>query len=118
MIPQIKSRLIIVVSGVTFALLSSGYVPTLARSQDRGSSNALPRTFDGKPDLNGIWQALNMANWDLLDHASRQGPIALGAFFSIPGGQGVVEGNEIPYRPEAVAKKKQNAEKWLTLDPE
>ena len=30
---------------------------------------------DGKPDLNGIWQANNTANWDLQDHAARQGPV-------------------------------------------
>ena len=77
------------------------------------------RTADGKPDLNGIWQAANTANWDIQDHAARMGPvIALGAAFSIPGGQGIVEGNEIPYLPEALAKKKENSEKWLTSDPE
>jgi len=78
-----------------------------------------PRTADGKPDLNGIWEALNTANWDIQDHAAKMGPVAaLGAAFSIPPGRGVVEGNEIPYLPEAAAKKKENAEKWLTSDPE
>lgn len=78
-----------------------------------------PRTPDGKPDLNGIWQALNTANWDIQDHSARPGPVvALGAAFSIPAGQGVVEGNEIPYQPWAAAKKKENAENWLTRDPE
>jgi hypothetical protein len=77
------------------------------------------RTADGKPDLNGVWQALNTANWDIQDHAARQGPIAaLGAAFSVPAGLGVVEGNEIPYQPWAAAKKKENAASWLTLDPE
>jgi hypothetical protein len=78
----------------------------------------IPRTTDGKPNLNGIWQALNTANWDLQDHAARQGPHVLGASFSVPAGLGVVEGNEIPYRPEALAKKQENFEKWTTLDPE
>ena len=78
-----------------------------------------PRTADGKPDLNGIWQALNTANWDIQDHPARMGPVVeLGAAFSVPGGQGVVDGNEIPYLPEAAAKKKENAEKWLSSDPE
>jgi hypothetical protein len=36
----------------------------------------------------------------------------------VPPGIGVVEGGEIPYRPEALAKKKQNQEDWLNLDPE
>jgi hypothetical protein len=78
-----------------------------------------PRTADGRPDLNGLWEALNTANWDLQDHAAKMGPVvALGAAFSVPPGRGVVEGNEIPYLPEAAAKKKENAEKWLTSDPE
>jgi hypothetical protein len=69
--------------------------------------------------LNGIWQAVNTANWDIQDHSARQGPIvALGAAFSVPAGAGVVEGNEIPYQPWAAEKKKQNGESWLTLDPE
>jgi hypothetical protein len=77
------------------------------------------RMPDGKPNLSGIWQANNTANWDILTHKARQGPVtALGAAFSVPGGIGVVEGNQIPYKPEALAKKKQNAERWLTSDPE
>ena len=65
---------------------------------------------DGKPDLNGIWQANNTANWDIQGHAARQGPVLeLGAAFSVPAGLGVVEGDEIPYQPWAAAKKKENA---------
>ena len=78
-----------------------------------------PRTADGKPNLNGVWQALNTANWNLEDHNATQGPvIALGASFSVPPGRGVVEGGTIPYNPEALAKKKQNAANWMTRDPE
>lgn len=78
-----------------------------------------PRAADGKPDLGGIWQALNTANWDIQDHPARRGDVlVLGAAFSVPGGPGIVEGNEIPYQPWAVAKKKENAAKWLTEDPE
>ena len=78
-----------------------------------------PRAADGHADLNGIWQALNSANWDLQAHAARQGPVvALGASFGIPGGAGVVEGNELPYQPWAAAKKNENAANWLTRDPE
>ncbi len=61
-----------------------------------------PRTADGKPNLNGIWQALNSANWDLQGHAAGKGPVAsLGAVFSVPPGLGVVDGDEIPYLPAA-----------------
>jgi len=82
-------------------------------------ANAFPRMPDGKPNLSGIWQANNTANWDVLAHPARQGPMtALGAAFSVPGGLGVVEGNEIPYKPEALAKKQENASHWLAADPE
>src|SRR5215471_3167849 len=84
-----------------------------------GQTYKAPRTADGKPDLNGIWQAVNTANWDIQDHPARMGPVAgLGAAFSVPAGMGVVEGNEIPYLPEALAKKKEKAAKWTTSDPE
>src|SRR5580704_363131 len=78
-----------------------------------------PRAADGKPDLNGIWQALNTADWDLEGHAAAMGPVAsLGAVFAKPPGLGVVEGDEIPYLPAMAAKKKENQANWTKLDPE
>jgi hypothetical protein len=92
------------------------------------------RTADGHPNLNGIWQATTTANWDLLAHTMRPAVaqpgvypdvpvlaapvLALGAVGGVPPGPGVVEGDEIPYKPEAAAKKKENAEHWLDRDPE
>src|SRR6201985_1486807 len=78
-----------------------------------------PRTADGNADLNGIWQAVNTANWDLQEHAARTGlVVALGAVGAEPGGLSVVEGGGIPYLPEAAAKKKVNFANRLTDDPE
>ena len=68
------------------------------------------RTADGKPDLNGIWQSLTTANWDLEAHGAGAGayPQLLGAWGAQPGGQSIVEGGTIPYGPEALARKKAN----------
>ena len=80
---------------------------------------AIGRTADGTPDLNGIWQAVGTAHWNLQDHQARSGPVLeLGAILAIPAGLSVVEGNEIPYQPWAAARQKENYEHWLERDPE
>jgi hypothetical protein len=73
------------------------------------STSAIPRTSDGKPDLSGFWQVITSANWNIQDHSAEKG---------IPGGQGIVVGNEIPYQPWALAKKKENYENRAAADPE
>ena len=79
----------------------------------------IPRTADRKPDLNGVWQAMNTANWDLRAHSAQAGPVvSLGAEFAEPGGTSVIEGGEIPYLPAALATKNANFAKRYTDDPE
>jgi hypothetical protein len=72
------------------------------------------------PNFNGVWQAITTANWDIQDHPAGPGPAALtiGAWGVQPPGKGIVEGNQIPYKPEALAQKKVNVEKRLTVDPQ
>ena len=78
-----------------------------------------PRGPDGKPNLNGIWQAMNKANWNIEAHSSEAGPMwQLGAAYAVPGGFGIVEGGTIPYKPEALAKRQENYKNRLKLDPE
>jgi hypothetical protein len=67
-----------------------------------------------RPNLDGLWQALTEANWDIQAHAAQPGPSQFGALYAEPAGPGIVEGNEIPYQPWAMAKKKENFEKRLT----
>jgi hypothetical protein len=96
-------------------------------------ASRVPRGKDGKPNMNGIWQTLNTANWDLEPHAARPalamrpGPVvpvpakevlAFGAIGAVPAGLGVVEGGAIPYNAEGLKKKQENQENWLTRDPE
>ena len=93
-----------------------------AQTAGRGSSQAAinsARFVDGHPNLNGVWQALNTANWNLQDHPAYAGPLwEMGAIGAVPAGQGVVQGNEIPYLPAALEKKKKNFENRRTDDPE
>ena len=88
---------------------------TQARAQQFPAYRA-PR-FPGtqNPDLNGVWQAMNSASWDLESHAAGPAPFPAltGAIGAQPAGQGVVEGGQIPYQPWAAAQKKENFEKRL-----
>jgi hypothetical protein len=100
---------------------------------------------DGHVDLNGIWQALNSANYDLEAHAARPALqvlpaaprlepagvnrathvelpvpelIALGAVGGVPAGESVVVGGAIPYQPWALQRRNENRTHWLERDPE
>ena len=93
-----------------------------------------PRGAGGvHPDLNGIWQALGEAHYDLEQHMARpslqtrEGPrgpvpaigtVALGAVAAVPPGLGVVEGGTIPYKSGALAERDANRNNWLDRDPE
>jgi hypothetical protein len=112
---------------IRFQRSTIGLVATLGLALCAGASPAAaqgtaykpPRTSDGKPNMNGIWQALNFANWDLQDHASAPSvEVDCGALCAEPGGPGVVEGGEIPYLPAAKAKKEENKKNRMALDPE
>jgi hypothetical protein len=67
-----------------------------------------PRVANNQPDLQGIWQAQTTASCDVQAHAAHLG---------LPAGMGVVVGGEIPYTPEAAAKKQQNFQNRATADP-
>ncbi len=93
----------------------------------------VPRLSDGHPDMNGIWQVLNEANYDLEPHMARhsmqlrEGPVGpvpsiptlrMGAVGAVPGSLGViVGGGKIPYTPAARALKEENAANWIDRDP-
>jgi len=97
----------ILVASVGIVLSSAFFITPAAQTPDRTASNRIPRTADRKPDFNGVWQVLNTAAWDIQDH----GP-ALG----VPPGPGVVDGNELPYQPWALERKKENFANRTTAD--
>ena len=69
------------------------------------------------PDLNGIWQAVGTAHWDVEDHVAQPAPILeMGAIGAVPAGRGVVDG-AIPYLPEAAEQKRRNFEERMVVDP-
>jgi hypothetical protein len=119
------------------AVIGLAVTAPIAQAQAKPKAAAAykaPRGPDGKhPDLNGVWQVMNSAGWDIEPHAARAalqlrpGPVvpvpakpvvALGAVGAVPGGLGIVEGGEIPYTAEAKAQRDANRADYLNLDPE
>jgi len=86
--------------------------PAPARGQTQKPAPASgyngPRTPDKKPDLNGIWQVVNTAHWNIEAHSASEG---------VPAGFSVVEGGAIPYKPEALKKRDENFRNRMTADP-
>lgn len=90
-------------------VVATAVMSLITAAGQSSETNVIPRLSDGHPNLNGIWQTLNTASFDIQDHAAKKG---------VPGGQGVVVGNEIPYQPWALERKKENYENRATLDSE
>ena len=94
-----------------FAVIAAiflGCAVSAAPQTPRDSSQGLPRTADGKPDLEGIWQAATTADADLQDH---------GPSLNLLAGRSVVVGGTIPYQAWAAQKRAENFKNRLTADP-
>jgi hypothetical protein len=106
-----KRRLGWVVLSAAAVLVAAALIalPAARQTAPAAAASAIPRTADGKPDLSGIWQAMTTANYDIQARsANRDGPAGLG----------IVEGDELPYRPDALAKKAENFKNRATEDTE
>jgi hypothetical protein len=107
----------------TFAALLAlgllGACQPAAQAPSAPAAPLLPR-IGGKPDLNGIWQSIGTAYWNIEDHSAAALPDfwQLGALAAIPAGQSIVEGGSIPYLPAALAKRDDNRAGWPKSDPE
>jgi hypothetical protein len=130
------SRKSLIATGIAAAIATAVIGVSMTRTGAQESRGA--RTADGKPNLSGVWQANNEANWDLQAHQARPGAVtqrgvypyayadvpaapvlALGAAAGVPGSLGVVQGDaQIPYTPAALARKQENAGHWIDRDPE
>jgi hypothetical protein len=130
----------VIIAAIVAAAAGAGITALVMRTpaEAQTAGTTAPARVDGKPNFSGIWQANNEANWDLQAHAARPAAVtqqgiypydyarvpaapvlALGAAGAVPGSLGVVQGDgEIPYTPEALAIKQQNAENWIDRDPE
>jgi hypothetical protein len=80
-----------------------------------------PAKIAGKPNLNGVWQAITSAYWNLEDHSASglSNFWQLGAIAAVPAGQSIVDGDgKIPYLPAALAQRDENRAGWPKTDPE
>lgn len=137
-----RLRSVTLAATTTLAVAACAPEPPVSAQAPR---DEFPRTIDGRPDLNGVWQALNTAHYDLEAHAARPALATLpapprneppglgrattvelpapelrvlGAVGGVPAGESVVVGGAIPYQAWAAAKKRENASQWLERDPE
>ena len=94
--------------GLRTALVLTAIISVGSCAQ-QASPDDIPRMPNGQPDLRGIWQTVNTAVWNIQDHPGELG---------IPAGQGVVEGNALPYLPEALEQRQENYQNRLSEDPE
>jgi hypothetical protein len=113
---KMKKPVILAGGAIAVVLLTFGATVTIARAQRGGAPRTPaapagyngPRTPDRKPDLNGIWQVLGTAHWNVEAHSAIEG---------VPAGISVVEGGAIPYQPSALAKRNENFQNRLLADP-
>jgi hypothetical protein len=100
------------------AAVITSLVPTQSAS---AADPPRPAKIAGKPNMNGVWQAITGAYWNLEDHSASglSNFWQLGAIAAVPAGQSIVDGDgKIPYLPAALAQRDENRAGWPKTDPE
>jgi len=107
----------LVAMAALLGLALTGVAPGTAVAQPGGLG---PDQISGHPNLSGVWQALNTANWNLEAHSAEALDEfwRLGSLGAIQAGQSVVVEGEIPYLPGAVGQREENHAGWPKADPE
>ena len=114
---QFSSVMIALAAAAVLATFALNTVPATGQAQAYRAPRA-PGTQN--PDMNGIWQAMTTANYDIEPHvakaamALRPGPygplpaapvLSLGAVGSVPGGLGIVDGGDDPLQTRGVKEE-------------
>src|SRR2546423_472324 len=63
----------IIAAGVILSVLGLAELPRAAQTPAARPQSNAPRTADGKPNFNGLWQVLSTANWNIQDHSGDLG---------------------------------------------
>ena len=90
-------------TALVFSLIAA--IPLAAQSYKA------PRTPDGHPDLQGIWQVLNTAAVNVEDHV---------AILDLPAGRSIIvdpPDGKIPYTPAAAKQQQENFKNRVKADP-
>jgi hypothetical protein len=111
---------IVGIVGTMFAVVAAVWLsgqPTVSEAQTQ-AFRAPRLQGTNNPNLTGLWQAMVTANWDVQDHSAEVAPAVrqVGVWLAQPPGQSIVEGGEIPYRKEALAKRQDNFKRRLAID--
>ena len=111
---------VLLVGALVAAVIALRVLPTRSQTAEVSTYRAPRLVGTQVPNLNGVWQAMNTANWDIQAHDAGPSPFPrlLGAYGAMPGGPGIVEGDEIPYQPAALEQRRKNFENRLKVDPQ
>jgi hypothetical protein len=112
----------LLVVGAAVGFLASALLPRndpTADGQAQSAAAPIARTWDGKPNLTGLWQAMSTAYRNVEDHGPEPSPFfQLGAIGATPMGRGIVDGGGIPYQPWAAEQQQENFRNRWSRDPE